>query len=118
MKLTPAIESEISAARAKVAEKIPWWLAPFLLGGVAAITLGRHIYIRPNPNRSERALKRLLWHELTHVRQVQRLGLLRFLWRYLLEFARHFARERNIQRAYRLISFEVEAWAAEERADV
>ena len=83
---------------------------------VVAITLGRTIFLR----RAEINAKtnRLLRHELVHVRQVNQLGMPRFLWRYAVEFVRHFARERNINRAYRLISFEVEAWAEEERGDV
>jgi Domain of unknown function (DUF4157) len=118
MKFTPAIEAEIAATNAVVVEGYPWWLRPFLMGDVVAITLAHHIYLQPNPKRSEKALQQLLWHELAHVRQVDRHGFLRFLLRYGWDFARAFVRERNFNRAYRAIPFEVEAWAAESRADV
>ncbi|HEX2060380.1 MAG TPA: hypothetical protein VHK90_06540, partial [Thermoanaerobaculia bacterium] len=62
---------------------------------------------------SEEAFARLMRHELAHVEQVNRLGLFVFLWRYVTEFLRHLWRERSLSRAYRMISFEVEAAAAE-----
>jgi hypothetical protein len=101
-----------------VVEGYPWWLRPFVMKGVVAITLGRRIYVTPNSNRAQKAIERLLWHELTHVRQVRKHGLFVFLVRYVSEFVRLFLRERSVTRAYRGISFEVEAWAAESRADV
>jgi len=45
---------------------------------------------------------------------VNRHGLLPFLARYLAEFVRHFWRVRSMSRAYAMISFEIEAAAAEE----
>lgn len=119
MKLPPAVEQIISETRARVRLGFPWWLRPFLARDVAAITLGRRIFVRPDVGeRPPDAIARLLRHELVHVRQVNRLGLPRFLWQYTSEFVRHFRRERDVARAYRLISFEVEAWAEEQRADV
>jgi hypothetical protein len=92
----------------------PWWLRPFLARGVIAITLGRRVYLSPViGQRSEEYLTRLLRHELAHVRQVNRHGLIRFLWLYATEFVRHLMRERSAQRAYRAVSFEIEAEAAE-----
>ena len=61
----------------------PWWLRFFLMKGVAGITLGRRIYVAPQI--SGRALERLIRHELAHVRQIGRHGLLVFYWRYLVE---------------------------------
>lgn len=63
---------------------------------------------------AEQAFEGLLRHELAHVRQVNELGLARFLWRYLAEFFRHWRRLRNVAAAYSAISFEVEARAAED----
>jgi hypothetical protein len=63
------------------------------------------------------SLLRLLRHELAHVAQIERLGLLRFLWRYLREFATLYIRLRSVAAAYVSISFEIEARAAEERED-
>ena len=123
-KFSDAIQQAIADARARVRVGYPWWLRPFLAHDVVAITLGRTIFLREwttgnpaGPDRRDR-LSSTLRHELVHVRQVNQLGLLRFLWRYTTEFLRHFQHERNINRAYRLISFEIEANAEEERADV
>ena len=84
-----------------------------------AITLGKRVYLRSDMvSRPPEKLARLLRHELAHVRQVNRHGVVIFLWRYLTEFLVHFWRERSVARAYRSISFEIEANAEEERADV
>ena len=90
----------------------PWWLRPFLMQGVLAITLGRRVYVRAGL--SAAYMERLLRHELTHVRQIERLGVLRFYSRYVLEFVRHWRAVRSVSRAYSMISFEIEAAAAEE----
>lgn len=87
----------------------PWWLRLFLQKNVLAITLGRRIYVRDEDHDV-----RLLKHELTHVRQVNRHGLPVFLARYLFEFVRNLIRERDFDRAYRAISFEREACEAED----
>ena len=55
----------------------------------------------------------LLRHELTHVRQMGDLGLLRFGWRYLFEYFRNRFSGMAVDAAYRNISFEREAFAAE-----
>lgn len=112
MNLPRAIEESISQARARVRVGYPWWLRPLLMRDVAAITLGRRIYLKPDLRPT--SLERLLRHELAHVRQIERLGLLVFYWKYVAEFAYHLWRVRSMSRAYRLISFEVEANAAEE----
>jgi hypothetical protein len=97
---------------AKIRIGYPWWLRPFLMKDVAAITLGRRIYVRAGV--AESYMERLLRHELAHVRQIERHGLFRFYFLYVTEFVRHFRRVRSIRRAYQLISFEIEAVAAEE----
>ena len=112
MQLPPALLAVIAESNAKVRVGYPWWLRPFLMRGVIAITLGRRIYVREAM--ASKSFERLLKHELAHVRQVHRLGLLRFLWRYLSEYARHWRRLRNGQAAYAAISFEIEARAAED----
>ena len=96
----------------------PWWLRPWLARNVVAITLGRRIYVLPRFLQKPSAeVTRLIRHELAHVQQVERHGLIGFLVRYLAEFFRHLRRERSIDAAYRKISFEIEALAAEEGAD-
>jgi hypothetical protein len=97
---------------AKIVVGYPWWLRPFLMQGVVAITLGRRVYVKAGL--STAYMERLLRHELAHVRQIERLGLVRFYWRYVTEFIRHFRAVRSVGRAYSMISFEIEAVAAEE----
>lgn len=110
-----AIESAIVDSRARIRVGYPWWLRPWLARDVIAITLGRRIYLSGKATaRSSAYLERLLRHELAHVRQVNRHGLIPFLARYIAEFFRLFLRERSVHEAYRKISFEVEAKAAEE----
>lgn len=111
MNLPRAIEEAIADARAQVRMDYPWWLRPWLMRDVVGITLGRRIYL--NGRAAPESLERLLRHELAHVRQINRLGLLVFYWRYLAEFGRHYWHVRSIGRAYALISFEREAVAAE-----
>src|SRR4051794_26673223 len=85
----------------------PWWLRLFVPRNVAAITLGRRIYV------AEEATDAILRHELVHVRQAGELGLARFLWRYIAEYLRNRRRGMTHDVAYRAISFEVEAFTTE-----
>jgi hypothetical protein len=101
--------------RAKIIDGYPWWLRPFLLSGVAAITLGRRIYIDATVSAKQR--ERFIRHELMHVAQIGRLGLIRFYWQYLAEYFRHRRRGLPPAEAYRNISFEMEAAAAEVGGD-
>jgi hypothetical protein len=105
---------EDAAARANAVIRIgyPWWLRAFLARDVIAITLGHRIYCREQFEGP--SFERLIRHELAHVAQVDRLGLVVFLWRYVIEFARHWVRLRSVAAAYAAISFEIEARAAEE----
>ena len=79
---------------------------------VAALTLGRRIWI------SERArdVETLLRHEMAHVRQMADHGVLPFLWIYARDYIRNRRRGMTHDQAYLAIPFEVEAVAAE-RAD-
>ena len=81
---------------------------PFLARGVAAITIGRRIWVRAGA-----CSDALLRHELEHVRQMGELGLIRFLCRYLGEYVRNRLSGMSSDAAYRNISFEREAFAAE-----
>ena len=92
--------------------RFPWWLRPFLLRGVAGITLGRRVYIEGGDVES------ILRHELVHVRQIKRLGLFRFYWSYIREYVSNRRRGMNAADAYRAISLEEEAFAAERDAGV
>jgi len=97
---------EIVAA-ARVRNGFPWWLSPFLSRDVVAITLGRTIYAARPLSAGE------MQHELTHVRQMHERGIVRFLARYAYEYAAGRARGLAHGAAYRNISFEREAFAAE-----
>jgi hypothetical protein len=108
------LQAAIDETRARVRIGFPWWLRPLLQRDVAAITLGRTIFVSQQfAERAPAQMERLLRHELAHVRQVLRHGLIGFLFRYLTEFARHYRRVRSTSRAYLMISFEIEANAAE-----
>ncbi len=114
LNLSPRLLDTIAESRAKPRVGYPWWLRPWLARDVIAITLGRTIYL--SARAAERPLERLeplLRHELAHVRQVNRHGFFGFIARYLGEFLRHFLRVRSVNRAYAMISFEIEALAAE-----
>jgi hypothetical protein len=109
------LQEKVAATGARLRAGYPFWLRPFLSRQIVAITLGRRIYILPSYlERPQVEVARLIRHELAHVAQVQRHGLLRFLAMYVAEFARHLRRERSFDAAYHRISFEVEARQAEE----
>lgn len=106
----------IVAAGAKIRVGYPWWLRLFLLRDVLGITLGRRIYLSAGiAERPFEEIARLVRHELVHVRQAARLGLPLFFWRYAAEYVRNVRRGLRGWEAYRNISFEREAEAAEEK---
>jgi hypothetical protein len=118
MKLSPLLESTIAESRARVRVGYAWWLRPWLPRNVVAVTLGRTIHLSAAAaERSGERLEVVIRHELAHVRQVNQYGALVFLVRYTAEFCRHLWRERNADRAYRMISFEIEARQAEGEAE-
>jgi hypothetical protein len=103
-------------ARARLHSGLPARLLAACLGADAFV-LGRRVFLSP---RAAEALERssadalaLLAHELTHVAQYRRLGFARFLARYAREYLRLRWTGRDHARAYREISFEREAMAAE-----
>ena len=56
----------------------------------------------------------LIAHELTHVRQYQEMGFLRFLYRYLRDYIQSRIEGKNHHSAYLNVSFEQEAFAYEQ----
>jgi hypothetical protein len=99
---------------ARVRFDFPRWLRPLLFRGVAAITLGRRIYLAPETLRQPLPeIEALLRHELAHVRQAARLGLPLFIYRYVSEYIDLRLAGRTSAEAYREISFEREAFAEE-----
>ena len=111
MRLSDELESAIATTRARVRLRLPFWLRPFLAGDVVGITLGRRVYMAAETMRSD--LEALLWHELAHVAQLNRLGVIRFYWRYLSEYLEHRRAGMPPSDAYRNISFERQAVLAE-----
>ena len=81
---------------------------PVLTPGTAGMTLGRFVLLTNDTDRDGTC--QLLAHELVHVRQWHELGAPRFLFRYLRSYAQQLVRHRHHQRAYRAITFEVEAY--------
>jgi diguanylate cyclase (GGDEF)-like protein len=103
--------SDRAASGAIVRLGFPWWLRLFVPGDTIAITLGRRIYIDGAARTED--YDRLLDHEFVHVRQARELGLARFLWKYAAEYLLNRLRGLGHDAAYRAISFEVQAFAAE-----
>jgi hypothetical protein len=86
---------------------------PFLAPGFHGMTVGRLILVLRDDDRSGK--RTLLAHELAHVEQYHRLGVVRFLGRYVGEYARNVMRLRSHRKAYLAIPLEAEARAAAER---
>jgi len=86
---------------------------PFLAPGSHGMTVGRLILVLRDDDRSGQ--RTLLAHELVHVEQYAELGVVRFLRRYIGEYARNLRQLRNHRQAYLAISFEAEARAAAEQ---
>jgi Domain of unknown function (DUF4157) len=113
--ISDALRADLESSGARVRFGFPRWLSPLLFRQVAAVALGRRIYLTPlMSERSVAEVEALLRHERTHVRQAARLGLTLFLYRYASEYIRLRLRGRTGPQAYREISFEREAFEAEE----
>jgi hypothetical protein len=85
------------------------WIGGPVPPGADAITLGRLVCIRRRAAGSDRLVR----HELVHVRQWRRFGVLGFLRRYLGGYLRARLRGYPHWAAYRRIPLEVEAeWVA------
>lgn len=116
---SPVVEQRIHDYEARVRVGFPFWLRFFLFANVAAITLGRRIYVSPRvAEAGVERLNRLLRHELAHVRQVRELGLMRFLFRYMRDYIRLRRSGLTSHLAYSAIPFEVEAREEEQRGDL
>lgn len=84
------------------------------LFGASAITFGDKIYFAERLDQSNFFNMALIGHELVHVEQYKKLGMVRFLIRYLLEFVVNLRKERTCRKAYMAIPFEREAYQTEE----
>lgn len=111
MRLPDRIVEALADAGAVVRIGYPWWLRPWIFREVAAITLGRRIFVSAGVR--EEQIQSLLLHELEHVRQIMAMGLGTFLWHYGVEYLRNRRLGMSRDEAYRAISFERDAFAAE-----
>ena len=85
------------------------WVGGPVAPGAAATTLGSVVLVR----RRFAGDARLIAHELEHVRQWRRFGLVGFSWRYLLPYLRGRLHGYPHWGAYRRVPFEIEAeWIA------
>ena len=111
MKTDRSLAEDAASAGARLRIGYPWWLRPLLARDVAGITLGRRVYVSADV--AVERLEPIVRHELVHVRQLLRHGIVRFYWRYLGEYVRSRRRGLSHDAAYRSISFEREALDAE-----
>ncbi len=128
-RLTPAEIEAYDLVSPQIARRVQVQRTPLLTPGCSGLTIGRLVLIRNShytssshdPHLQERATaaegnvsarQALLAHELVHVEQYARIGVRRFLWRYLREYFGNLLRLRSHKQAYRAISFEVEARTA------
>ena len=106
-----ALADDIERIGARIGIGMPLWLRALSGSRVLAITLGRHIWISEGV--PPEALARLVRHELAHVRQMRREGLVPFLHEYLREYLIGRTEGLDPEEAYRAIPFEREAREAE-----
>ena len=112
-RLTPREIAAYDLVPPEVARRARVQKVPLLAPGAHGMTVGRLILVLRDDDRSGRRL--LLAHELVHIEQYYRLGIIRFLRRYVNEYARNLWRLRSHRKAYLAISSEVEARAAAEQ---
>ncbi len=129
-RLTPAEIDAYDLVSPQTARRVWVQRIPLLTPGCCGITIGRLVLIRSShytpshdtPSYDSHlqgssagiiaAKQALLAHELVHAEQYARLGVRRFLWRYLREYFSNLLRLRSHRQAYKGISLEVEARTA------
>jgi hypothetical protein len=94
----------------------PRWFRAVWARGISAVAMPWAVYLHPRHlDRPSGDLGRLIVHELTHVDQWRRLGLLRWARAYLGDYLRGRRRGMSHEEAYRRIALEVEARAVSHR---
>jgi hypothetical protein len=86
-----------------------WLFKLPVLRNYAAITLGNNFFCKGQLSEN------LFKHESAHIRQKFKEGTVKFYFKYLFEFVRNLIKFRNWKEAYRGISYEIDARAAEGR---
>ena len=81
---------------------------PALAPRSSGVTIGRFVFVTSDEVHD--GTRKLLAHELVHVRQWHELGVFWFLVRYLASYTHQLMRLRKHRKAYRAIVLEVEAY--------
>ena len=108
-RLTPAELDAYDVLPRALATRVRIQRVPFLAPGSNGMTIGRIVFLR-NDGLLDGSRK-IIAHELVHVRQYYELGMFRFLARYLAGYVRALAKHRRHRAAYLAISFEEQAYA-------
>lgn len=87
----------------------PWWLRAVWSGWVQGMATPSTIYVRSRWLDDAAGAAALVTHELVHVSQWRRIGILRFALGYLWGALSGIVKYRSIRRAHSHISFEKEA---------
>ena len=93
-------------------EKFNHWLPKLL--GVTAITIYPYIFYRQNYVDVRRSLQA---HEMTHIKQVEAIGWIRFYLSYELYLLAGWVQHKSFWAGYRAIPYEVEARQVERDTD-
>jgi hypothetical protein len=108
-RLTPAELDAYDVLPRALATRVRIQRMPFLAPGSNGMTFGRIVFLR-NDGLFDGSRK-IIAHELVHVRQYYELGMVRFLARYLTGYVRALATHRRHRAAYYAIPFEEQAYA-------
>ena len=108
-RLTPAELDAYDVLPRALATRVRIQRVPFLAPGSNGMTIGRFVFLR-NDGLFDGSRK-IIAHELVHVRQYYELGMFRFLARYLGGYVRALAKHHRHRAAYLAISFEEQAYA-------
>ena len=82
----------------------------FFISGVDAFALKPFIFLKEESSKNNKILIR---HEYVHIIQQRELGLIWFLFLYFYYYFKNLIKYRDIEKAYLLIPFEIEAYASE-----
>lgn len=87
-----------------------WFFKFWPLSRYEAITLPWGVYFKHSFEETEPST---INHEMVHLEQIEKLGMIKFYFLYLKEYFMNLIKYRNHTKAYENISFEIEAYARE-----
>jgi hypothetical protein len=108
-RLTPTELDAYDVLPRALAHRVRIQRMPFLAPGANGMTIGRFVFLR-NDGLFDGSRK-IIAHELVHVRQYYELGFVRFLAHYLRDYVRALWRLKRHRAAYLAIPFEQHAYA-------